>query len=120
MQYYRTRTDETVAMPRKKNPKMCSCGCGEMTKDGQFRPGHDQILLSAILEKVGGIVNLHRIIEKALGVTVVIAKVCPECNFRFQGNTWGGIDAHWNANHLDIIPYKKAWPLIRDGKYKKK
>ena len=111
---------ETIAMPRKKYPKICSCGCDEMTKDGQFRPGHDQILLSAILEKVGGIVDLRTMVEKVLGEPIVIAKVCPECGFPFQGNAWGGIDAHWKANHRDIMSYRKAWPLIKGGKYKKK
>ena len=106
-------------MPRKRYPKSCGCGCGEMTKDGQFRPGHDSKLLSAILEKVGGIANLREIVEKALNETVAIARACPECGFAFQGGTWGGMDAHWKANHGGIMTYRKAWPLIRDSRYKK-
>ncbi len=49
-------------------------------------------------------------------------KECPECGREFQGNdlqgnTWGGIDAHWRANHEDIMPYEKAWPLLKSGTY---
>ncbi len=34
-------------------------------------------------------------------------KVCPApgCGHAFQGNGWGGIDAHWKAKHEDICPY---------------
>ena len=42
-------------------------------------------------------------------------KVCPECGHTFQGKGWEGIDAHWRAKHEDIMPYKQAWPLIREG-----
>jgi hypothetical protein len=31
----------TVAAPKKRGPRECSCGCGEMTKGGAYRPGHD-------------------------------------------------------------------------------
>jgi hypothetical protein len=44
-------------------------------------------------------------------------KVCPECGHIFQGEGWGGIDAHWRAKHEDIMPYEKAWPLLKSGKY---
>ncbi len=44
-----------------------------------------------------------------------ILKVCPECGHTFQGNGWGGIDAHWKANHDHIMPYSEAWPQIRLG-----
>ena len=43
---------------------------------------------------------------------------CPECGQVFRG-TWGGIDAHWRARHDHIIPYEKAWPLIKNQSYKK-
>jgi hypothetical protein len=46
-------------------------------------------------------------------------KVCPECHHVFQGNKWEGIDAHWRANHEKIMPYEKAWPLIKSGNYQK-
>lgn len=45
------------------------------------------------------------------------AKVCPECGHFFKGNGWDGIDAHWRSRHEDVMPYKDAWPLLRDGKY---
>jgi hypothetical protein len=46
-------------------------------------------------------------------------KVCPECPKVFQGNGWVGIDAHWRGKdgHEHIMPYAKAWPLIREGSY---
>src|SRR5262249_5454099 len=42
-------------------------------------------------------------------------KACPECGYEFRGGTWGGIDGHWKAHHSDIMPYKKAWPIIKVG-----
>jgi len=49
-------------------------------------------------------------------------KVCPfpGCNKVFQGKGWEGIDAHWRANHEDVMDYEYAWPLIRVGKYPNK
>ncbi len=43
-------------------------------------------------------------------------KSCPECGHNFMGTGWGGIDAHWKAQHEDIMSYSDAWPLIREGK----
>ncbi len=43
---------------------------------------------------------------------------CPECGHVFQGNGWDGIDAHWKSprlGHEHIMPYREAWPIIRDG-----
>jgi hypothetical protein len=48
------------------------------------------------------------------------AKICPECGQEFQGNGWDGIDAHWRANHDDVMRYEEAWPLISTGNYKRK
>ena len=48
----------------------------------------------------------------------VAAKICPICQHVFQGNGWDGIDAHWKAKHENEMPYRDAWPLLRDGKYK--
>jgi len=31
-------------------PKECKCGCGEMTKGGTYRPGHDAKHMSAVLK----------------------------------------------------------------------
>jgi len=42
-------------------------------------------------------------------------KACPECGHRFSGKGWGGVDAHWKANHENIMPYDEAWPIIRSG-----
>ena len=45
-----------------------------------------------------------------------ITKTYPECGHEFQGGTWGGIDAHWKADHSQIMPYKEAWPIIKAGR----
>ena len=120
-------------MPRKKIPKPCSCGCGEMTKGGRFIPGHDAKLLSAIIQSVGGLENLRHIVEKHNGKNITLVEttrernsktvksanhVCPECGHEFKGGTWGGIDAHWKSKHEDIMPYAVAWSLIQSGNYK--
>ena len=44
-------------------------------------------------------------------------KVCPECGHVFSTHGWDGIDAHWRANHEDIISYENAWKLISEDKY---
>jgi hypothetical protein len=46
--------------------------------------------------------------------------VCPECGYQFQGNRFDGIDAHWRSKHETVMPYEKAWPLIRSGNYSRK
>lgn len=42
-------------------------------------------------------------------------KQCPECGRVFRGKRWEGIDAHWKANHENIMPYASAWPIIKSG-----
>lgn len=44
-------------------------------------------------------------------------KLCPVCGHRFKGRGWDGIDAHWRARHEATMPYERAWPLIRSGRY---
>lgn len=46
-----------------------------------------------------------------------LQQVCPECGHRFRGRGFDGIDAHWRARHEDVMPYEKAWELIKAGKY---
>ena len=46
-------------------------------------------------------------------------KKCPECGHVFQGQGWGGIDAHWRAHHENIMPYEDAWRLISTAKYQR-
>lgn len=116
-------------MPRKKTPKLCNCGCDEMTKGGDFIPGHDAKLLSTIVRSVGGIANLRDIVEESNYVKNTTAsnrlmpevtddkKTCPECSHIFLSGTWGGIDAHWRAHHEDVMSYEDAWPLIKAGNY---
>lgn len=53
-------------MPRKIVPKPCACGCGGITKGGVFLPGHDAKTISAIIESIGGISKLKRLVEKTL------------------------------------------------------
>lgn len=54
-------------MPRKRRQKECGCGCGEMTAGGDFKPGHDSKTLSAILDRVGGVLKLKEMIEEQTG-----------------------------------------------------
>jgi len=48
------------------NQKICKCGCGEITKGGDFAPGHDQKLRSAIERELGGLERLKQIAEAIL------------------------------------------------------
>lgn len=50
-------------MPRRIRERPCACGCGEMTKGGEFKPGHDAKLLSAIVREAGGVAGLRTMIE---------------------------------------------------------
>ena len=62
-------------MPRKLTPKPCACGCNELTKGGEFLPGHDVRLLGAIVKRVGGVVNLRIIVEHAIHEVIVVTHV---------------------------------------------
>ena len=53
-------------MPRKIRPRKCACGCGAMTRGGDFLPGHDARTLSAVITVVGGVAALRTLVEKAL------------------------------------------------------
>jgi len=53
-------------MPRKVRPKQCACGCGAMTRGGDFIPGHDARTLSAVISSVGGVAALRRLVESTL------------------------------------------------------
>lgn len=33
-------------------------------------------------------------------------KQCPECGQHFKGIGWNGMDAHWKANHENVMPYQ--------------
>lgn len=35
------KADKPKRAARAKDPRDCECGCGEQTKGGRFRPGHD-------------------------------------------------------------------------------
>ena len=51
---------------------VCVCGCGEPTKGGRFKPGHDQKLRAAIEHAAGGLESLRAIVEKHLGRSVEV------------------------------------------------
>ncbi|HEV2492066.1 MAG TPA: hypothetical protein VG204_03235 [Terriglobia bacterium] len=55
--------------------------------------------------------------SRATDRTTTVENVCPECERKFKGNGFDGIDAHWRARHEHIMPYKEAWPLIKSGNY---
>ena len=42
-------------------------------------------------------------------------KACPECGHAFKGKGWEGIDAHWRANHEDIMSYELARLIVLEG-----
>ena len=44
---------------------ICACGCGGETRGGVFLPGHDQRLRSNIEEKIGGLLNLDKLVDSA-------------------------------------------------------
>jgi hypothetical protein len=52
----------------------CICGCGEETKGGKFRPGHDQRLRTAIEEAAGGLESLRVIVQKHIGRAITTVK----------------------------------------------
>jgi hypothetical protein len=43
------------------------------------------------------------------GIPVMWVRQCPECALVFQGRGWAGIEAHWKANHEDILSYEAFW-----------
>ncbi|RDH84067.1 MAG: hypothetical protein DIZ80_08005 [endosymbiont of Galathealinum brachiosum] len=43
-----------------------------MTRGGEFIPGHDSKLYSAIIKHVGGITNLRKLVEQSTGKYVVV------------------------------------------------
>ena len=51
--------------------------------------------------------------------TKTVQNVCPECDHKFKGNGFDGIDAHWRARHEHIMPYKEAWLLIKSGGWRR-
>ncbi|HUX44916.1 MAG TPA: hypothetical protein VMV57_09215 [Terracidiphilus sp.] len=55
---------------------------------------------------------------QATGKPEAEEKICPVCGHRFKGRGWDGIDAHWRARHEAILPYERAWPLLRSGRYR--
>ncbi len=56
---------------------------------------------------------------KQLATAPRTAKTCRECGHTFRGNGWDGIDAHWRAKHEHTLPYEEAWPMLKNGAYKR-
>ena len=44
---------------------MTTCGCGERTSGGVFRPGHDQKLRTSLENRAGGLSGLARLVDAA-------------------------------------------------------
>ncbi len=57
-------------MPRKMTPKLCDCGCGQMTKGGEYISGHDRKLGAAIERAAGGLLKLKALVEETLDCTI--------------------------------------------------
>lgn len=75
-------------MPRAINPKPCGCGCGAETRGGDFLPGHDQRLRAMLEEKVGGLLNLKEIVERATGESLDCDLNAMVQQIMDQGNQW--------------------------------
>lgn len=39
------------------------------------------------------------------GIDVHAPRQCPECAQVFRGRGWEGLDAHWKAQHADVLAY---------------
>jgi hypothetical protein len=59
----------------------------------------------------------HRVWPAPEQFTNVTNRVCPECGHLSNGRGFGGLDAHWRARHLNIMPYEQARPMIKSGTY---
>ena len=44
---------------------ICSCGCGESTEGGTFRPGHDSKLRAEAERRAGGVISLAKLVDAA-------------------------------------------------------
>ena len=55
-------------MPRKKTPKACACGCGEMTKGGHWISGHDASYMRGVHAEV------HAVFPQLENVTLFIGE----------------------------------------------
>lgn len=42
---------------------------------------------------------------------------CPECGGEFTPSQRDSIEPHWRAEHEDVMPFRQAWPLLRDSIY---
>ena len=51
------------AVTQRKIHHPCQCGCNKSTSGGDFKRGHDTKLLSALLQSVGGILELKRLLN---------------------------------------------------------
>jgi hypothetical protein len=45
----------------------CDCGCGERPSRGAFLPRHDQRLRAELEKRVGGLLQMHSLVEAAEG-----------------------------------------------------
>ena len=49
------------------------------------------------------------------GIAVNRVRQCPECALVLKGRGWGGIEAHWNANHAGVMAYEDFWASLCPG-----
>lgn len=52
-----------MAPQEKVATKTCECGCGELTKGGNFLPGHDQRLRISLEKRAGGLLALRDLVD---------------------------------------------------------
>ncbi len=82
--------------------------------DGELR-----MVRAEQLVKPGWADRFHDAMKKKKAGKAPPRYTCPECGHVFQGNGWDGIDAHWRAKHELVMPYEKAWPMLRAGSYRR-
>ena len=68
---------------------VCACGCGETTRGGDFKPGHDAKLRARLEERVGGLLNLERLVllaEEYAGGQITVDNLGEQLQQLFGGN----------------------------------
>jgi hypothetical protein len=89
-------------------------GCRSYVFSGQWTESKDQIRMDVRLRS-------ERVLPDAAALerTGTAQNICPECGHQFKGKGFDGIDAHWRAKHEAIMPYRKAWLLLKAGTYRR-
>ena len=55
---------------RRAKLKLCDCGCGGYPRGGDYMPGHEMCVLSALVDHVGSVRNLREVVEQYTGKAI--------------------------------------------------